>query len=64
MMNILALLYLAAIAAGFSLIGLTTVTTLFTGPIATFMIWIGAITVIVFSVAIIFLGLRSLFNKL
>ncbi|KPH74994.1 hypothetical protein [Oceanobacillus caeni] len=63
-MNHLVLLYLAAIAAGFSLIGMTTVTSLFTGPVATLIIWIGAITVIVFSLAIIFHGLRTLFNKL
>lgn len=62
-MNILALLYLIAIAAGFSLIGLTLITSLFTGPIATLIVWVGAITVIVFSVAIIYLGLRTLFNQ-
>ncbi|RKQ33249.1 hypothetical protein [Oceanobacillus halophilus] len=58
----LALLYLAAVLAGFSLIVVTLLAT-FLGTVAPTLVAIGAVAVIVFSLAILYLALRALFNK-
>ncbi|WP_156290341.1 hypothetical protein [Oceanobacillus salinisoli] len=58
----LALLYLAAVVAGYSLLGLTFIAR-FVEPIAPVLVGVGAIAVIVFASAILYLALRALFNK-
>lgn len=55
-------LFLAAILAGFALIEVTLAGT-FLASLAPFATALGALTVLVFSVALIYHGVRALFNK-
>ncbi|MDQ0269718.1 hypothetical protein [Cytobacillus purgationiresistens] len=58
----LAILYLAGILAGFGLANLPT-SAIITPGIAEFFAIIGGIAVIVFSVAILYLGLKAILRK-
>ncbi len=62
-MNQVAWLYFVAILTGFSLIVLTTVASSFVNPISTVLVAIGAITVILFSIAILYLALKELLSN-
>lgn len=54
-------LYLAAIVAGFSLIGLSYLVVIPTLPLILFII--GTIIVIVFALVVVLLALKALFNR-
>lgn len=56
------LLYLACVLAGFALANVPT-SSVITAGIATFFQIIGGIAVIVFSVAILYLGIKTLLDK-
>ncbi|MGM8215428.1 hypothetical protein ACLIA0_07610 [Bacillaceae bacterium W0354] len=62
-MNQVAWLYIAVILAGFALISLTARAASFIAPISSVLVGIGAITVIIFALAIIYLGLRELLSN-
>ncbi|AXI07892.1 hypothetical protein CV093_02430 [Oceanobacillus sp. 143] len=64
-MNQLALLFLAAVLAGFALIIVADLAASFitSAAVVNFLIAVGAIAVIVFALAIIYLALKSLFNN-
>ncbi|RDW21241.1 hypothetical protein [Oceanobacillus chungangensis] len=64
-MNQLALLFLAGVLAGFALIVVTDLAAAFltSTAVINFLIAAGAIAVIVFALAIIFLALKALFNN-
>lgn len=62
-MNSVALLYFAAILAGFALMFVTTAAASFVAPFASVLTGIGAIAVILFSIAILYLAIRALFNR-
>ncbi len=57
-----ALLYLACILAGFGLANVPTSTVINESVVAFFEV-LGGITIILFSVALLYDGVRSLFNK-
>ncbi|WP_079525667.1 MULTISPECIES: hypothetical protein [Halobacillus] len=61
-MNHLALLYLACILAGFALANLPTSSVITAGIVSFFNI-IGGIAIIVFSLALLYLGVKALINK-
>ncbi|KAB2335701.1 MULTISPECIES: hypothetical protein [Bacillaceae] len=58
----LALLYLAAILAGFALTNLPT-SAVITAGIAQFFGIVGGIAIIVFSIALLYLAVKALINK-
>jgi len=58
----LALFYLACVLAGFGLANLPS-STIITPEIANFFEVIGGIAIVVFSVAILYLGIKTLFQK-
>lgn len=64
-MNRIVLLFLSAILAGFALIIVTDLAASFitSAAIANLLIAIGAIAVIVFALALIYLAVRALFRK-
>lgn len=61
-MNSLPLLYLACILAGFALIKVPT-SAIVTAGISSFLGILGGLTVIVFALALLYLGIRSLVGK-
>ncbi|MEI3605614.1 hypothetical protein SPD48_07910 [Pseudogracilibacillus sp. SE30717A] len=61
-MNPLALLYLACILAGYALANLPT-SALITAEIASVFTIIGSLVMVVFAVALIFLGVKALLGK-
>lgn len=61
-MNHLALLYLACILAGFALIKVPT-SAIITAAIASFFHILGGIAVIVFALALLYLGIKALIGK-
>ncbi|RDW21112.1 hypothetical protein CWR48_03925 [Oceanobacillus arenosus] len=65
-MNQLALLYLAAVLAGFALIVVTNVAAAFitSAAVVNFLTAVGAVAVIVFALAILYLAVKALFNKI
>lgn len=63
-MNYVALLYFAAMLAGFALIFITTTAAAsFLAPFANVLVGIGAIAVILFAIAILYLAFRALFRR-
>lgn len=61
-MNSSAFLYLACILAGFALVNITT-STVITAGIASFFQIVGGIVIIVFALALLYLGVKSLLGK-
>ncbi|MBP2079930.1 hypothetical protein [Oceanobacillus polygoni] len=64
-MNQLALLFLTAILSGFALIVVTSLAASFitSTAIVNFLIAVGAIAVIVFAFAVLYLAIKALFHK-
>lgn len=61
-MYYLALLYLACVLAGFALASIPT-SSVITAGIASFFQIVGGVAIIVFAVAILYLGVKSLLGK-
>lgn len=61
-MHPLALLYLACVLAGFALVNLPT-TAIITVGIASFFHTVGAFAIIIFSLALLWLGIKALIGK-
>ena len=61
-MNQTAVLFLACILAGFALVRMPEVP--FLGSLTTFFQGLGAFAILIFSGAILYLGVKALFNKL
>ncbi|NRD78324.1 hypothetical protein HPT25_13210 [Bacillus sp. BRMEA1] len=60
-MNQISVLFLACILAGFALVHMPTVS--FLAGLASFFHVIGALAILVFSIAILYLGVKALFTK-
>jgi len=58
------ILFFASLLAGFALIKIATASVFATLGLTTFISVVGTIVVLIFSIALLYLGFKALFNKL